>query len=125
MSDSLAVKLYLPIPHKLLSPNVKSHWAAKAKVIKAARAAAKREAGRALDGRTPPLWGKASVTAVLFTTSAGRPRDPDNFIASLKPYFDGIADAGLVGNDRNLWPDRPRFEKCLTMPRVELTVTPE
>jgi len=126
-TDSKSLTFYLPIPDKVLSPNARCHWAVKSKAVKAARTAAKTEACRVLgdSGCPAPRWAKARYTARLYTLPASRVRDPDNFIASLKSYLDGIADAQIVANDRDLWPERPEFHRCTRMPRVEIIVTPE
>lgn len=116
--------LQLPIPDPVLSPNAREHWSTKARATKAARGRAKLEAIRVLDRRPKPLWRQARYTATLYTMT-GRRRDPDNFIASLKPSLDGIADAGIVRNDRDLWPERPRFERTDRFPRVEIEIVPE
>jgi crossover junction endodeoxyribonuclease RusA len=127
MTSFRTLTFYLPIPDKTLSPNARCHWAVKAKAVKAARAAAKIEACRVLgdSGRPAPRWAKAKYTARLYTLPANRVRDPDNFIASLKSYLDGIADAQIVAKDRDLWPERPEFHLCTRMPRVEIVITAE
>jgi len=51
--------------------------------------------------------------------------DPGNFMASLKATEDGIADAGIVENDRGLWPERPIFGTDKARPRIEITITEE
>ena len=116
--------LQLPIPHSNLSPNRRCHWAIKAPLVKAARAAANREARRVLSdqGVEPPRWQSANLTATLF--SKGKRRlDPDNFIASLKPYIDGIQDSGIVVNDSELWPEKPIYKIDKKMPRIELAIS--
>lgn len=120
----MKLTLQLPIPDPVLSPNAREHWSIKAKATKAARGRAHLEALRVLDGNEAPFWKKARYTATLFTLS-GRSRDPDNFNASLKAYIDGIADAGIVSNDRDLWPERPVFFKTDRFPRVEIHIEPE
>lgn len=122
----MKLTLQLPIPDKVLLPNARVHWVVKSKAVKAARALAKAEGARVLAdaGISPPLWGKAKFKAVLFYTRGTQP-DPDNFNASMKSYCDGIADARIVANDRNLWPERPEFIKVAKMPRVEITIEEE
>lgn len=122
----MALTFQLPLPHGSLSPNARVHWAVKSKAVKAARRVACLEAIRVLgDAGVPaPYWGKAKMRVVVFTATARRP-DPGNFMASLKAYEDGFADAGVILNDRNLWPERPEFRKCERMPRVEITIEPE
>lgn len=122
-----ALTFQLPIPARELSPNARCHWSRKAKAVTAARVAAACEANRVLfDSKTytPPKWSKARCKAVLYHTRAVTP-DPDNFIASLKPYLDGLADAGIVANDRELWPERPEYVRVKRLPRVEITIEPE
>jgi hypothetical protein len=46
-------------------------------------------------------------------------------MASLKAAEDGIADAGIIVNDRALWPERPVFDKDAKRPRIEITITRE
>lgn len=119
-----SLTLQLPVPVKELSPNARIHWSAKARAVKAARVAARIEAVRVLNGIRAPRWPRAGYCATLFHLTARTP-DPDNFNASLKAYLDGIADAGVVSNDRGLWPERPQFCRVERMPRVEITITPE
>lgn len=72
----------------------------------------------------PPRWRKARVAVICYTKTATR-MDPDNLVASLKSAFDGLADAGVIANDKELWPDRPQFFKDAQNPRIELTITEE
>jgi hypothetical protein len=78
----------------------------------------------ALQSEPMPMWAKASVHIDARFPTARHP-DPDNFIASLKSAFDGVADAGIVADDRGLWPDRPVFSTDRKCPCVVLTVTEE
>lgn len=81
----------LPWPSKLLHPNARPHWAAKAKAVKAAREAAYwltwNHIGRILNY---PTGARVSVT---FNPPDRRRRDIDGMIASHKAAQDGIADA--------------------------------
>lgn len=122
--NSEPLSFELPIPDRALSPNARGHWARIAPIIKAHRTTAKIEALRVLEGRVAPRWGRARLNVMLFHLTKRTP-DPDNFIASLKPYLDGLADAGIVANDRGLWPERPIFFQCDRLPHVRLTITPE
>jgi len=63
----------------------------------------------------------ARVTARFFFKTRRR-RDRDNLLASLKPAFDGLADAGLVVDDSGLihMPVEQHIDR--TDPRVELVV---
>lgn len=87
----------LPLPAKELSPNARVHWRVKAKHTKAARDYANAAARRF----NRPMWKAARVRCV-FTFGDSRRRDKDNLLASMKAYFDGLADAGVVENDSQL-----------------------
>lgn len=63
------------------------------------------------------------MSVVLFLGPRNKQPDPDNIIASLKAYIDGLADAGIVANDKNLWPERPAIQRVERLPRVEITIT--
>ena len=114
----------LPLPDRVLSPNVRSHWAIKSKAVKAARMAAKEEARRVLsDNRMePPRWKAATMKITVFLGPKNKQPDDDNMIASLKAYRDGLADAGIVANDKTITTQSPIFERVLRMARVELTI---
>jgi len=51
--------------------------------------------------------------------------DPDNIISSLKSAFDGLQDAGVVANDRGLWPERPVISVGEGVNEVWLVVSEE
>ena len=63
----------------------------------------------------------AKVTARFFFRTRRR-RDRDNLLASLKPAFDGIADARVVANDAGMihMPVEQYVDR--TDPRVEIAV---
>ena len=123
--SSEALTFQLPLPDRRLSPNARSHWAIKARMVKAARGAARVEALRVLDGRPAPRWGRATLQPAVFLGPKNRQPDPDNLLASLKSYIDGLADAGIVANDKDLWPERPTFSRVTKFPRIEITILPE
>jgi len=117
------MKISIKLPPRLLSPNARCHWSAKAKAARSYRLAAWAAAQSATTG-IPERWLKASVQIIAYYPTRRHP-DPDNLIASLKAAFDGIADAGVVANDRGLWPERPVIEVDKNNPRIELTITEE
>lgn len=51
--------------------------------------------------------------------------DPGNLMASLKAYEDGFQDAGIVKNDKELWPLRPVIITKSKNPGLTITITPE
>lgn len=84
------VRVSLPWPEKVLSPNGRSHWTRKAKATKNAR----HDAAWATRSvfRLPPKWDSVAVR-FEFRPPDQRRRDRDNLIASMKAATDGIADA--------------------------------
>jgi crossover junction endodeoxyribonuclease RusA len=94
------IKIKLPWPDKLLSPNARCHWAVKSKCTKQHRALACIAARQQCGSR--PNWKSAFYS--LTCTLAPKQRQPDeqNLIAHLKAYVDGIEDAGIIQNDRGL-----------------------
>lgn len=103
-----SITITLDLPPRELSPNVKSHWAVKARAVRAYRNAAKFAVlEKGLPASAP--WGRCRVrTAFYFAVQRGR--DGDNLLASMKAAFDGIADSGLVVNDKGMIHDPPLIE---------------
>jgi crossover junction endodeoxyribonuclease RusA len=119
-----SITITLPIPARKLSPNARVHWAERANLTRHARAVAHLAALHALNLRRPPGWLKARLEVKAFFKTRNFP-DPDNFIASLKSSIDGIADSGIILDDKALWPERPVFRKDAENPRIEITITKE
>lgn len=120
-----SVTIELPLPHKNLSPNSRCHWRAKAEATKKARHAAW-IGGTAVwveNFLTAPQWEEATVQATFYCRDKRR-RDRDNLLASLKAYFDGLADSKLIGNDSGLTHLPVKVAVDKKFPRVVLTVTP-
>lgn len=113
----------LPHPPDEVKPNGRAHFLTKSKATNAYRRAAWAITREAVKGQ-PPRWKRANVLVRAYFKTASFP-DPDNLIASLKACFDGIADAGVIANDKDLWPLRPQFAKDAQNPRIELTITEE
>ena len=120
----MTYKITMPIPPLALRPNGRSHWRVKAKATKLFRGMAYLRSGQSIGKAVPPRWAKATVQCDFYFKTV-RHLDPDNAIASMKAAFDGMADAGFVGNDRNLWPLRPTMHKDAKNPRVEITISEE
>lgn len=119
-----SITITLPIPARKLSPNARVHWAERANLTRHARAVAHLAALHALNLRRPPGWLKARLEVKAYFKTLNFP-DPTNFPLSLKAAIDGIADSGIIANDKGLWPERPTFEKDASNPRVELTISKE
>jgi hypothetical protein len=88
----------LPLPSRVLSPNARPHWARKAKAVAKARELARLEcmvwrvSGQSGD------YDSATIRATFYWASRRR-RDQANAVAMLKPYIDGIVDAGVITDD--------------------------
>jgi len=119
-----SITIRLPHPPRAVKQNARSHWRAKAAAVKKYRKAGWAAAMAALQGQTPPRWVKARMEVKAYFKTMAFP-DPANFMASLKAAEDGMEDAGIVQNDRGLWPERPTFAKDAENPRIEITITPE
>lgn len=119
-----SITITIPLPPKEVRPNARCHWTAKARHTAAYRRMAHWNTLTAMGSGIPERWLKAKVNIKAYFPTA-RHLDPDNLIASLKAAFDGIADAGVVTNDKGLWPERPDIYKDAKNPRIELTVTEE
>ena len=113
----------LPLPPRILSPNCmtgsRGGRMAKAQAARAYRELAKL-AGQALGVESGP-WARASVACSFFHGQRRR-RDDVNFLASLKPAYDGLVDAGLLEDDdaAHLTTLGATFELDKAAPRVEL-----
>lgn len=110
-------------PPKAVRPNARVHYMARARAVKHYRAAARLKAVLAMQGHRPPGWLKARAKVVAYHATGNR-MDPDNLVASLKAAFDGIADSGMISNDRGLWPERPEMLQG-SPARVVITISEE
>lgn len=118
-----SVTVTIPVPHRSLSPNARAYWAVKAKHKQNARHTAQiltlKETKCSIHN-----WPTASVAVVWFArTASGLRMDHDNIIGSLKGTIDGIADAGLLADDRGVTWLPPRVEVDKLNPRIEITIT--
>lgn len=89
----------LDLPPNTLSLNARCHWSKKP--TKRFRTAA-RDHARAV--KPPGLpWPKATMTVDwYFADKRGLAADDDNLVGRTKAVRDGIADAGVVSNDRDI-----------------------
>jgi len=90
----------IPMPPKELSPNGRTHWAKKARLVRAERMRACVLALSCKHAGYGFPWSSATVTIeARFKTV--RFQDFDNILASLKPSLDGFQDAGIVTDDNH------------------------
>jgi crossover junction endodeoxyribonuclease RusA len=119
------ISFWLHLPPAPLNPNARPHWAAKARAVKNYRNTAWLAAAAALGpGRPAPRWTRARVVIVWYTKTDRHP-DRDNALASLKAAFDGLTDAGIITDDKELFHEPIEFRVDAKRPRVEITVTEE
>ena len=116
------MKIELPLPDPILSPNSRPHWAALRKASREAKdlvVCAVLEQGH----RTEPLT-HATVT-VSFVVPNNRRRDKGNLISSAKAYLDGLTLAGLIADDswqhiEEVYPPII-YKKGISMTIIEIT----
>lgn len=118
--------IILPLPPRVLSPNVAQATIrgrfAKAAATKRYRRAAKEAVESECIESAP--WGRVEV-ASTFHHMTKRRHDDENSMVSIKPAYDGIVDAGLVEDDdsEHMRKLPPTFLIDKEDPRVELTIT--
>jgi crossover junction endodeoxyribonuclease RusA len=96
-----SLEIDIPIPPPPLWPNARVHYMGKARAVRRYRGLCHI---LALAAGNQANWGPAAQTATVKATFflPSRKRDPDNCIAALKAALDGLADAGIIANDRDL-----------------------
>lgn len=87
----MTISVKLPWPNRLLHPNARPHWAAKARATKAARSTAWAITLEALKG--VKLDWRAAKLHWVFHPKTAHAVDDDGAESSCKSYRDGIADA--------------------------------
>lgn len=120
------MRVTLPWPDRILSPNARAHWRRKAAVVKVARqhAAMTALAIRGFRAMRARLAGDGPLPlTITFFPPDARRRDRDNMQASLKHALDGIADALDVDDCRFqptyrfAYPEPPgRVEVAIALP---------
>lgn len=114
----------LPLPPRDLKPNRRGSLWAYRRAAKAYRRDAFFAAKAALHGAEPPRLQKATVRALYYHRRMTDKMDPDNAIACLKPAIDGIVDAGILVDDREimLLPVQRRMDR--ESPHLEIEIRP-
>ena len=111
----------LELPPQNVRPNSRPHWRAKAKAVQDYRAKALAAAQEALGGKYPPYL-EAALVHIKFYNKTARKMDGDNIIASMKSAIDGLTDAGIFDDDREVMYLPPLREKDKDNPRIELLI---
>jgi len=106
-----------------LSPNARIHWRAKRPYTVYARTEARLTAqdqiNRIKDWKP---FERVVVWPTIYVPAKRNFFDDDNALSCLKPYFDGLADAGIVKNDRHMKRMTPEFRVDALRPRIELRI---
>lgn len=116
------IVVVLDIPPKELNPNSRSFWRVKRLAVKAYREHAKEESMIAAyrSGMSESLR-EVQIQAAFYRARSSS-MDGDNALAMLKPAFDGLQDAGIIANDRQITHLPVLFFKDAESPRVELRI---
>jgi Holliday junction resolvase RusA-like endonuclease len=115
------IKITLPLPHHGLRPNTEEQRAwIKSSLILESRKRAKQVALKAIEQSNHTFPWHESILQPIWFNRTNNQLDRDNILTSLKSSIDGIAEAGLIKNDRDLFP-LPAVRKIdPDNPRVEL-----
>ena len=109
--------VFLPWPHKDLSPNAAMHWAKKSKKKKEYRTTCW---ALTLEAKLKAPQGEDKFgVEITFYPPDKRHRDADNMVAAIKSGLDGVADA-LKVNDRRFLPSFIFSEEVKGMVKVEI-----
>jgi len=119
MTDARQIRVVIDLPPDELKPNARPHHFAKAKAKKWYRSMSNIAARELLNATMP--WKEAEIR-VAYHHKTRRFCDPDNILASLKSAFDGLVDAGVLADDRDVTYPPVVREHDKENPRVELTV---
>ncbi len=119
------LEVVLPLPPKELKPNARPHHMAKANRVREYRSEARDAAmAAAYDVDLMRQLPAASVRIMAYWPTV-RTMDPDNLIATMKSAIDGITDAGIWLDDRDLTYLPPRQAKDADNPRIVIVITTE
>lgn len=113
------ISITLPIPPLELSKNGRADFRERAKLYRQHRGWARLAVYNELRGERPE-WPDPIEIVVLWFVRSGPAPDVDNATERLAAYVDGMVDAGLIANDRQVKRYRVMFRHDANEPRVEL-----
>ncbi|MCA9174277.1 MAG: RusA family crossover junction endodeoxyribonuclease [Planctomycetales bacterium] len=122
------LEIDLPLPPRELSPNFRSttHHAKASATRKYRRLVAQIATIARLEAKLspPPPWAAAIIRVRHYRRDNRSVQDRDNILASLKSAFDGLTDAMVLSDDRDVafLPVERLIDR--SHPRVELSVAP-
>jgi hypothetical protein len=83
-------------PAYSLSPNSRTHWAAKARESRDAKWTVK---ATWLEEPREPIKGPVTITWGIHLARRRKFMDKDNATATMKPYLDGLVECGIIEGD--------------------------
>jgi len=116
----------IPTPPRRLGQNgPQRNWRYKARLRKDQRQDAGIAALDAMNraGLRKVVFAQCTIQPVWYRKNRRGQLDGDNANSMIKGAIDGLADAGVVANDRDVRLLPPRFEFGSDDPRVELVIT--
>ena len=99
--------LELPWKKPPLSLNDRMHWRQKHNITRNMRAHIAWKLRTGVNKRAPLPTGQRLRVELHYQPRDNRRRDTDNLVASAKPLYDGIVDAGLVEDDTPAYMIKP------------------
>lgn len=121
------ITITMPLPPKCLRGNAKPPCSRRgaiglSKAKQKVRGDAYKLAMAAIGRARVPRWSRATVSLRWYAQRSSWLPDEDNAVRSVKHHIDGLADAGVVTNDRDICGWEVVREVDGTRPRVEITV---
>jgi hypothetical protein len=118
------LSISLPLPPPELSPNSRIHWRRRAELTKRARSDASAVAMLAMHQSGFPFpWLEVELRTSWYWRDKRSMSDDDNLIGRFKAVRDGIADAGVVSDDRWFRLDCPIQCVDRNAPRLDVIMT--
>lgn len=117
----MTVTFTFSLPPRILSPNARSHFHAKARATKKYRTDCKVRVMTQVAGGFKPRWKTATLQMHWIAKTRMRP-DDGNAIASFKAGLDGITDAGILDDDRGITHLPVTFGVDRDNPRLVITI---
>ncbi len=116
------IKITLELPPYKLSPNARTHWRERSKLVQNYRDEARQEAMAAAHEQGIDSPFALPVVHIAYFNKRDVKPDGDNILASLKSAFDGFSDAGIWSDDRLCFYFPIQREQDKDSPRVEVTI---
>ena len=130
MNSNPILTIELPLPPQEIRPNTRVHWARKAKKVREYRSRSKWAAIHALSEREETAFANSDCSfpirkptvRITMLNKTARKMDQDNLIASMKSAMDGLTDAGVWDDDREVTILSPIRGKDSSNPRIIIEI---